>query len=575
MELVRTAKKSRIRVAKTVILILITAVSFILGISAYLTYYGVRCEDKLKIDEYYITTKRENGNTEYYIGNEFDALNKNDHAKININIPSTIGPRFQNPVLCFNVYNCAIKVTIDKHVIYVDGWKDNRRNIPDKFLGNRSYTIPLITKEYDASGKTVTVELYSVSAKSVSTFDSLIVRAEEAWKLPIDGDQALFALLLTIVVISATLTVGSIIRSVMNRTFDIGVPIFMTTFFFALWSMSTERMLSILLRDVKVCSRMEYYAMFFLSLSIAILALQYFRKGIFHKLWIGLTVIDVAYIAGAITVNSISTVYSMQTFIRGLLVVVAAELAVFVTGVNIDKSKRGPVSTVIMRAGCLIMLIMGLLEIGRYQLVFLPNADAIADFKIGTFAAIILGVFMILYYIILNMEAHTSTVEREQLEEIAYNDMLTGIPNRSYFNKTVHEMSEEGLGDYTLIFIDLNDLKKVNDEHGHSCGDELIIAASVCVSKAFSKDGEICRWGGDEFVAFVPGDEAKGKDCISRFENALDEYNDSGLLPFRITAAHGAIFSSKEDPVDLTTALREADMKMYDAKKKMKERRID
>ena len=570
-----TTKKSRTRVAKTAILILITAFSFILGISVYLTTYGVRCEDKLKIDEYYITTKREDGKTEYYIGNEFDALNKNDRARIDINIPSTIGPRFQNPVLCFNVYNCAMKVSIGKKVIYMDGWKDNRRNLPEKFLGNRSYTVPLITKEYDASGKTVTVELYSVSAKSVSTFDSLIVRAEEAWKLPIDGDQALFALLLTIVVVSAVITVCSIIRSIMNKTFDIGIPIFMTTFFFALWSMSTERMISILLRDVRVCSRMEYYAMFFLSFSIAMLALQYFRKGIFHKIWIGLTVIDVAYIAGAITVHSISSVYSMQTFIRGLLIVVAVELAVFVIGVNIDKSKKGPVSTVIMRVGCLVMLIMGLLEIGRYQLVFLPNADAIADFKIGTFAAIMLAVFMILYYIILNMEAHTSIVEREQLEEIAYKDMLTGIPNRSYFNKTVHEMSEEGLGDYTLVFIDLNDLKKINDEHGHSRGDEIIIAASECVSKAFSKDGECCRWGGDEFVAFVPGDEAKGKECISRFEDALDEYNDSGLLPFRITAAHGAIFSSKEDPIDLTTALREADMKMYDAKKRMKERRTD
>ena len=576
MELVKTtSRKKRTRIAKTVILILITAVTFIVGISLYLGNYGVRCEDKLKIEEYYITTKRENGNSEYYIGNEFEALNKNDRARININIPSTIGPRFQNPVLHFSVYNCAMKVTIDKRVIYMDGWKDDRRNIPDKFIGNREYTIPLITKEYDASGKTVTVELYSVSQKSISSFESVIVRADEAWKLAIDGDQALFALLLTIVVVSAVLTGASIIRSIMNRTLDIGISIFMTTFFFALWSMSTERMLSILLRDVRVCSRMEYYAMFFLSLSIAILALQYFSKGIFHKIWIGLTAIDAAYIAAAISVNMISSVYSMQTFIRGLLIIVAVELAVFVTGVNIDKSKRGPISTVIMRAGCLVMLIMGLLEIGRYQLVFLPGADAIKDFKIGTFAAIMLAVFMILYYIILNMEAHTSIVEREQLEEIAYNDTLTGIPNRSGFNKAVEEMTDEEPGDYTLIFIDLNDLKKVNDEHGHSQGDDIIIAASECVSKAFSKDGAFCRWGGDEFVAFVPGDETTGSECISKFENALDEINESGLLPTRITAAHGAIFSSKEDPIDLSTALREADIKMYEAKKTMKERRMN
>ena len=575
MELVRTRRKNRTRATKTVFAIMITAILFIVGVSLYFNSYGVRCKDKLKIDNYYVSVKSAGGKTEYYVDNEFDALNRDDRARISINIPSSIGPRFQNPVLNFAVYNCAIKVSIDKKVIYMEGWKDSRRSVPEKFIGNRLYNIPLITKEYDASGKTVTIELYSVSNKSISSFNAVIVRADEAWKLAIDGDQALFVLLLTIVVVSVALTFYSIIKSIVSKTLDIGIFIFMMTFCFAIWSMATERMLSILIEDTRICSRMEYYAMFFLAISIALLALQYFKQGIYRKIWIGLSAVVIAYTAAAISVNVISSVYSMQSFIRGLLIIVAVELTAFVIGVNIDKSKRGPISTTIMRIGCLIMLTMGLLEIGRYQLMFLPDSDAIEDFKIGTFAAIVLAAFMGLYYVILNMEAHTSFVERQQLEEIAYNDMLTGIPNRSGFRKAVEEMTGGGVVEYTFIFIDLNDLKKVNDEHGHSLGDDIIIAASECVSEAFSKDGAYCRWGGDEFVAFVPGDEIKGNECITKFEKSLDDLNDSGKFPFRVTAAHGAIFSSKDNPIDASTALREADIRMYESKKKMKERRMN
>ena len=174
------------------------------------------------------------------------------------------------------------------------------------------------------------------------------------------------------------------------------------------------------------------------------------------------------------------------------------------------------------------------------------------------------------YYIILILEAQTTIVERQKLEEIAYTDTLTGIPNRSYFNRRLDEMSSSAQKDYTMIFMDLNNLKKTNDEYGHGMGDKLIKAAAGCMTKAFEGKGIYCRWGGDEFVAFVPGSEETGAGCVKVLRESLDDINRTKEFVFDISAAIGEVRSDENDPIDPNSAIREADVRMYEIKKQRK-----
>ena len=174
------------------------------------------------------------------------------------------------------------------------------------------------------------------------------------------------------------------------------------------------------------------------------------------------------------------------------------------------------------------------------------------------------------YYIILILEAQTTIVERQKLEEIAYTDTLTGIPNRTFFNRRIDEMSGNEQKEYTMIFMDLNNLKKTNDEFGHEMGDKLIKAAAGCMTAAFEGKGIYCRWGGDEFVAFVPGSEETGKDCVNILKKSLEDINQAKEFIFDISAAIGEVRSDNKNPIDPNSAIREADVRMYEIKKQMK-----
>ena len=81
-----------------------------------------------------------------------------------------------------------------------------------------------------------------------------------------------------------------------------------------------------------------------------------------------------------------------------------------------------------------------------------------------------------------------------------------------------------------LIFFcfDLNELKSVNDKHGHEAGDELITGAALCMRRAFGKSGKIFRTGGDEFAAIITCDLGSGDDVIRELTECFNSWK--GML---------------------------------------------
>lgn len=86
-------------------------------------------------------------------------------------------------------------------------------------------------------------------------------------------------------------------------------------------------------------------------------------------------------------------------------------------------------------------------------------------------------------------------------------DVLTGINNRLYFEDKIQDeidMSNRYKTKVSLIFFDLDHFKKVNDNYGHDIGDDVLVKVAKTVEKVIRKQDVLARWGGEEFIIFLP-----------------------------------------------------------------------
>lgn len=163
----------------------------------------------------------------------------------------------------------------------------------------------------------------------------------------------------------------------------------------------------------------------------------------------------------------------------------------------------------------------------------------------------------------------TDTKAKERkMESIATSDPLTSVLNRRGFERHAAERLRASDDNATgaLLFIDLNDFKKINDQFGHEVGDQLLRIAAERLRKGLRSCDIIGRPGGDEFVALVPDVDADVAHHLAlRLTKALEEPYVVGERPLRCAASIGlALYPANAST--LTGLLREADQAMYRAK---------
>ena len=118
-----------------------------------------------------------------------------------------------------------------------------------------------------------------------------------------------------------------------------------------------------------------------------------------------------------------------------------------------------------------------------------------------------------------------------------------------------------------LVFMDFNQLKLINDTHGHHVGDEMIIATARCIEKAFGSMGTCYRIGGDEFCALLPNITLSEKELSDCLDEKIQQYN-SICGKYQISLARG-ISNLRDEQGNLKTISdwkQEADIKMYQNK---------
>lgn len=158
----------------------------------------------------------------------------------------------------------------------------------------------------------------------------------------------------------------------------------------------------------------------------------------------------------------------------------------------------------------------------------------------------------------------------EQLAHQAAHDELTGLPNRAHLLKTVDRLRRERRVPSAVLFIDLDDLKTVNDSLGHDGGDVVIQTTAHRLRRSVRSHDIVGRFAGDEFVALLTGNLENG--ALGRFvdhlHRVLAEPIDVPGGKLRLGASIGVIRTRHDDPRDAATLLRAADAAMYAAKAK-------
>ncbi|HMY69536.1 MAG TPA: diguanylate cyclase [Leptospiraceae bacterium] len=178
---------------------------------------------------------------------------------------------------------------------------------------------------------------------------------------------------------------------------------------------------------------------------------------------------------------------------------------------------------------------------------------------------------LILFYYV-KRDLLLKSLREEELERISYTDELSQLYNRRGFiqkGKVLFEDAKSRKINLYLFYIDMDGLKSINDNFGHSSGDEAIKCVAEILRHSFRLSDVIARLGGDEFAVLVAENNVLPEGISKRLSKKMHEFNERKEKAFKIDFSVG-FKSLSNDYMSLEAMLMEADSEMYRHKKDKK-----
>ncbi|MFG6489916.1 GGDEF domain-containing protein [Roseateles sp. BYS78W] len=209
---------------------------------------------------------------------------------------------------------------------------------------------------------------------------------------------------------------------------------------------------------------------------------------------------------------------------------------------------------------------MHVIRLDRAELI--GNWVAPETFRLGL---VMLWMASLLGYLVWESWAVRARLRRsmrrsQALEKLALRDPLTQVANREGLNRAL-ELLLRAQGELSfplsVVFVDADHFKRVNDEHGHDVGDQVLTLLAQTLRANLPRDDLVARWGGEEFVIVMPQTPAEEAVAVAERLRAVLQRTPwpAGLA---VTASWGVAEAPNE--AGLEAAMREADQAMYRAK---------
>lgn len=178
-------------------------------------------------------------------------------------------------------------------------------------------------------------------------------------------------------------------------------------------------------------------------------------------------------------------------------------------------------------------------------------------------------VFSVFLLIILLNTYLRNLKNRKEVYYLAYHDTLTGLPNRTEFERSITRHIDDQKHysqSFSVIFIDLDRFKIINDTLGHNIGDQMLKVLAKRISKVLNKGDLLARIGGDEFVSIIQtGNKEEVDIMVAQISSVIRDTIHIGEYSLNTTASIG-IARYPEDGLDKSMLLKHADSAMYHAK---------
>ncbi len=194
------------------------------------------------------------------------------------------------------------------------------------------------------------------------------------------------------------------------------------------------------------------------------------------------------------------------------------------------------------------------------------------------------AVFIIFAYNLAELRVQTETFEKlskkntvdlehiKNLEQVAIKDALTYLYTREYADELLQNMIKENRH-FFVAFVDIDDLKAVNDEHGHEEGDFYIKSVSEILQEYFKEDS-VCRYGGDEMVIIgLYVDETEVTKKLIQILKSVSDIPKQFNKPYTTSISYGIAFKHPSEEIEASELIGIADSRMYELKKSNKKHR--
>jgi diguanylate cyclase (GGDEF)-like protein len=204
-------------------------------------------------------------------------------------------------------------------------------------------------------------------------------------------------------------------------------------------------------------------------------------------------------------------------------------------------------------------------------LVFLPQAFAAKRHgEIYALAHFFLAnaIYIVLLYAVTVLRVHYSSAQSraETMSRLALTDTVTNLPNRRHLELLLARETERArrfTRPFSVILLDLDGFKQVNDSHGHEAGDEVLRQVGLALKEHLRPSDEVGRWGGDEFLVLAPElNIEKARQMAERLRAMVGQEPMEGME--NVTASFGVASYATQDSVEVL--LRRADEALYRAK---------
>lgn len=567
--------KSLFKKHQALIILLTALITGILFIYLIFDVFGkVPPQSYMQLTDMTVNVEHKDGTIDTFNSHLFNYNSKDDVVTINLPLDESLKKEHQS--INFFFYGSVVKAYYKEKLLASYG-----EGIRRHMIGHLRVSIPVPLEAY---GDEIKIVIKPTIGILEDTFRPPMLMSESsAMFFPIIGFEAFYALFSVIIIISF---LGIVVFTFLYHTFDFakeGTWLMALIFAITLWYVGNSGMVYMFTASEDINAISEYIGMYLLFTATPLYAsfeterskLKKYLETTGSALFIVFLVCNILYF--------LPTGFTYVTFLRQaqalqIVMVFSSLLSLLSPG-----KKFMTTADYLMRYGLAVVAVFGIME--QIRIIIAGQITESHPVFMQLFAKMHFSIVLILALVITLTSAYCIKVKtilqrnlkERQLEKLAYTDNLTSLSNRQFLQKKLNLLDSEKEKDYSVIFIDINDLKFANDNFGYEAGDQLIkmVAFSIRDAMESNMEGFTGRNGGDEFICVVIPSIRSFSMARSIQENlalAIQQQNP----PFPVSISIGiasydetVVYTGRKN-IDSSDVIKLADKRMYDNKCIMK-----